>query len=470
MPNNSLFNPLEHNAELEDIKVGNYQQELYNFTYGLLQDKWEAFSSTKSSEIDNNIVFPIMDQPGLRCTAAIAKKISSKEEPVEIQINFFGTIDFSSMLADMEKGGPGQETLQRYEEKLLKQVDSLLQIASEQFPNKNFKLRLAGHSLGGALAKGFAHSVQRACAIQENTPTTILTTIRDQLKEKINSVSPKLFQSLEEKLSADKKKLGKLYSFSKIKGITVYALGAPGLGKTTDQHASLLTYYHKPDFLSVYHHYHQKDIIPKFGDTEFLAGMNGIYPRINTNKAIEYNLTITSDEVNKAHTLPFPGITKHVMAAHNKKILRKHPGLTKEQVRESDLNHSKVFNLGEASHILNKFTFSRFKIALRKCAFFVMKTFARIKGLSKYISLLESLPTREIVIDSKILRNYFIEDPSIKLSSVCNNAATIPHFFNWKKRRERIFSRRIHGVPASKNPNTIVVSEQFKRLIKLCHN
>lgn len=40
--------------------------------------------------------------------------------------------------------------------------------------------------------------------------------------------------------------------------MTVYALGAPGLSKKTDRHASLFTYYHPVDFLNVYNHYHRK--------------------------------------------------------------------------------------------------------------------------------------------------------------------------------------------------------------------
>lgn len=59
------------------------------------------------------VVFPILNEPGVRCTAAIKKYPDSG--PIEIQINFFGTRDFASEIVDMDEGGPGQEAIKKYE-------------------------------------------------------------------------------------------------------------------------------------------------------------------------------------------------------------------------------------------------------------------------------------------------------------------------------------------------------------------
>lgn len=70
-------------------------------------------------------VYPLMDQPGLRCTATLPADINN-QGPIELQLNFFGTIDWASKAADVDEGGPGQETLKRHEVTLLKQVHSVL--------------------------------------------------------------------------------------------------------------------------------------------------------------------------------------------------------------------------------------------------------------------------------------------------------------------------------------------------------
>lgn len=207
----------QNDKELKDIKRGLYQGQLYSFTYELPKNR-KSGSRLPVGPIEKAVgisqdratymVYPIMDQPGLKCTAAISKQVSLG--PIEIQINFFGTIDFASLSADIERGGPGQQTLKEHEAKLLKQVNSLIESMSAIHPNKTFRLRLAGHSLGGALAKGFAHSMQRACAIQENTPEAIVMKIKRELKEEAsieNTVSDQVFQSLQKKLKADQDKL-----------------------------------------------------------------------------------------------------------------------------------------------------------------------------------------------------------------------------------------------------------------------
>ncbi|MFT4060300.1 MAG: hypothetical protein QM652_12225 [Legionella sp.] len=383
------------NKELENIQKGLYQHQLYTFTYHLSPDSHKSTRLNKNcliKEIDYNQnkaryrVYPLMDQYGLRCTAAIP--ISIPSGPIELQINFFGTIDFAAEIADMEKEGPGQETLKKHEIKLLEQINSMIEQLNAIHPNKTFRLRLAGHSLGGALAKGFAHSLQRACAVQKNTPSTIIKNIKEELGKEIqinNSILPKVLQSLEKKLVVDKDKFKKFKALNKIEGITVYAAGAPGLGKTTDQHASLLTYNHQPDFLRVYNHFHREDIIPKFGTTEFLSGKNGITPRITTNKVIQYDIEITDEEIKKSLPGAFPGMTSRVMAAHNKLIYNSNQPI-----------QSTIFEFKEFDYLLEKFPFSIYKRALYDALFLFKRFLASFETMTKLIPSLKSWPEEVI--------------------------------------------------------------------------
>jgi len=394
-----------NNKELENIKRGLYQHQLYLFTDQSLsildssayRELVAGQNNKQYQDCTGYKLFPLMNQWGLRCTAAIPKQVSSG--PIEIQINFFGTIDFSSLVADLERGGPGQKTLKKHEGKLLKQINDLLMLMSNTYPNKTFRLRLAGHSLGGALAKGFAHSMQRACAVQESEAEAVILKIKKEINEETqikNIVSPELYQNLEKKLKVDKNKFKGLNALSKIEGITVYALGAPGVSKTIDRHASLLTYYHQPNFLNMYNHYHQEDIIPKFGNTEFFSGKNGIVPRVTVNKVIRYDVDISKKEEEMCKSLPFPHITRRVMAAHNKLIYNNEQPI-----------QSTVIELAESKDLSEKFTFSVFRRALYEAAFFFLKFIASFETMVKLIPYLSSFPETNI----KISDLQELEDP-----------------------------------------------------------
>lgn len=297
--------PYHEDNEISSIINGCYQDQLYQFTHS---NRYSIFQS-KTQPVPGYTVHPLLNKPGFRCTAAVADKIEG--DTVELHINFLGTIDFASLKADVDKEGPGQQLLKKYEEDLIKKVNTMILQLSSQYPDKKIRLRVAGHSLGGSLAKGFAHTIQRACVVQhpDLDGTGILNTI---VQAGFKPTNP---ERLRKKLDSDRVKFGKLDGLKKLAGVTVYALGSPGVGKITDEDATALSYAHDSHFLRVYNHYHEEDDIRRFGEVEFLSGQCG-KPNIKVNRAVSYNGQIEQYRKDRVEGLPFPGIGKTVMAAH----------------------------------------------------------------------------------------------------------------------------------------------------------
>lgn len=234
----------------------------------------------------------------------------------------------------------------------------MIEHLAEKYPNRPINLRINGHSLGGSLAKGFAHSIQRALAVQDKKPEEVVSEIAKRLAkkekeqqaggERINANSPIYnspetqndLQSLSRQLEKDKKNFTRLKSLERLNKVTVYALGSPGVSKKTDDHATLLTYSHDSNFLSVYNHFHEEDLITKFGESEFLSGRK-ITPNIATNKNVVFKVGVTKWEIASEGTLPFPGITKKVMAVHNKMIFWHNQDFPENRVqtRVSDIHN-----------------------------------------------------------------------------------------------------------------------------------
>ena len=404
--------------ELQDIQRGLYQIQLLSFTYdlpsdlknpddyGLFRRKAQEISAGKNDENQQNdkstyIVYPIMDEYGFRCTAAIPK--SSNSVPMEIQINFYGTVDFAAKASDLDKGGPGQISLKIHEAKLMEKVNHLIQQMALEYPHQTFKLKIAGHSLGGALAKGFAHSFQRALAVQHHTPDGIINIIKSELRKEhacTKDYQPAI-DSLRNKLQDDKASFHHLRALKKIEKITVYSLGAPGVSIETDRHATLLTYYYSPDFLRVYHHFHEEDIIIKFGECEFLSGKNGV-PRVLINKAIQFQINLSPNEIEKHVSLPFPGISNRVMAAHNKLIYR-----STEEVKSTILESKNTQQLSD------KFVFSPIRQLLYRIAFCFAKFAASFKTMVGIFPSLRSWPAhpidKPIILSEKTTANAAIK-------------------------------------------------------------
>lgn len=391
--------------ELADVRSGLYMSQIADWTTTMASWEPTHFLSRRAETmifskegVDSKpfTIYPLLDEPGLHCTATIPAEIVSY--PIEISINFFGTLDLASQIADLDKGGPGQETLKKHEAALLKQVHSLLNQLSRLYPDAPLTLRIAGHSLGGALAKGFAHTLQRVCALQNNSPEEILAVIdhnitADNLSTRqsfeVNS------QGLLQKLRQDASIFKDLPDFQRIGGISVYAAGAPGISFKTDQDATLLTYFQDADFLRVYQQFHAEDIITKFGDCEFLSGSHGI-PRIKVNKAIQYQTNITEDKVaDQKYVLPFPHITARVMVAHC-------VGIDKNAPQEID-------DLPQCKRITEKFAFSAFRITLYRYLFSLASL------LSHWVPALNSYPSQPL--------------PEPKLIKPDNKLATAPNGF-----------------------------------------
>ncbi|KTC86310.1 hypothetical protein [Legionella brunensis] len=381
-------NHLRVATEKEHVISGWYQRELYEFTYEYRhynkksknvevnlsrESVLKRVNNTGASNTESTYqVCLLMNEPAFRCTASIPNKI---ENPLEIQINFFGTIDFASKSVALDEGGPGQELIKKHEEKLLEQVNFLMEQISLIHPGQTFRLRIAGHSLGGALAKAFTHTVQRGIAVQDREPGEIIKRISSQYSDSHQHQQELIV--LERNLEQDKEKFCNNKQLKKIEGITLYALGAPGIGKEMDAHASLMTYDQNSNFLRAYHHQHEEDIITRFGETEFLSGTR-IKPNINVNLHIVYKVKIKESEL-RYERLPFPGCDKKVMAAHNKLIF----GLIVE---------SMIQELSE-SNLAKKFEFHPLRYSLYRGIKDVAVLCAKNPLFFKTIDSLSTLPT-----------------------------------------------------------------------------
>jgi hypothetical protein len=327
--------------EQQYILDGLYQAMIYRF-YGL-RTSIDWVSRPKSFDLCGNKktydFCLLMDEPGLRCASGI-DQVQTEEGPIEIIVNFYGTLDFASTMADLDKGGPGQELLKRHEHNLVKQLDALMSQLREQNATQHFRLRISGHSLGGALAKGFTHTLQRAIALQCSSPDEVI----NQILENQPKTPLKQLNALRRKLRDDQKKFVGLKHLNSIEGITLYALGAPGISHETDEHASLMTHLHDPNFLRVYHHFHERDIIPQFGEAEFLSG-KVIPPNVATNKEICFLVPLNDWDIKFSQPLPFPGCNKAAMAAHNKIIHgEKNVVSTTRDLNGSDLTNKLKFS------------------------------------------------------------------------------------------------------------------------------
>ncbi|RJT47326.1 hypothetical protein [Legionella taurinensis] len=338
-------NPLDKDGEFERIKSGEYQTKLYQFTY----DNYAAIFQYKNQPVSDYEVHPLLNRPGLRCSAAVATDRSG--DTIELHINFVGTIDFASKHADIDDGGPGQETLKKHEKELINKVNDMVLALSKQHPDKKIRLRVAGHSLGGALAKGFVHTIQRACIAQEEGG-------RDAIMTRISDAGFKHSDEarLRKKLNSDKEKFKNMTGLSQISGVTLYALGSPGVSRATDEDATALSHAHDRDFIRVYNHCEEGDITRRFGESEFLSGRYG-KPNVKVNKAIRYEGEVDEYRKGKVQSLPFPGMTRTVMAKHNLTVLAE--------------NHKRALDITAlmSEKAEEKFDFSVLHWALFKVAF-----------------------------------------------------------------------------------------------------
>lgn len=386
---------LAQNTEEAEILEGFYQKQIYEFTYNSAErvNRHFLFSTPKmvtvghrdslGVKIDYDL-YPVMDQFGIRCTAAIPCEI--KDHIAEIQINFTGTVDFASNYADLERGGPGQKSLKIHEQELLKKVNTLVEQVKNKYPYTDIRLKISGHSLGGALAKGFTHSLQRAIAVQNQSPDEVIDIIKTKMGDKVHEAKKQL-KSLKSTLKEDALKFKNFDALSQVSGITVYALGAPGISKTTDDHASLLTYAKSPSFLRVYNHYHSEDIIRQFGDREFLSGTH-IQPQIKTHKTIQLECEVTDNDILGYDSGPFPGMTARVKAAHNLEIYSLLSN--KREIKQH------VTNTCETAASLEKVTFSEFRWLLYELAFAVLNALSKIEAIANKYYFLRSYKVQEI--------------------------------------------------------------------------
>lgn len=394
-------------SEIDKIRYGEYQSLLEMISSVYSKHSCELTCLNHAGHDESFKIYPLLNKKGLKCSVALPLKLTAD---YQIHLVFLGTIDFASLWADLDFGGPGQETIRRHEQQLLEMLNQLLQQLKEIHPHATFRLRMAGHSLGGALAKGFALTLLRALAIQRNSAEEIIEQITNALREADQPIPRKALHSLKLQLIQDEINFNKYKDLMEIKDLTVYALGSPGISRTTDWHATLLTYFHAPELLKMYHHYHAEDSITQFGESEFLSGKY-ILPRIAVNKAIEYTTVITPKEIENAIPLPFPGVTKRVMAAHCKQV-----GVEKDivQTRIVDLIDSKV---------LEKKEFSTIHRALYRAGFSFFKTLTtNIPRIVRYTSY-QTIP--ESNIDLPILRAH--EFSSVEIEIPRSEPIQIPH-------------------------------------------
>lgn len=436
---NQYFDP--QLIELELIETGVYQKQLYDFTYN---HKWrdkkhkgETFSHQRVTvdtlaharlkddcpypfvtETQSRFnVYPVMDQPGLRCTAALPTDMQ-QDGPIELQLNFFGTIDWASKSADVDSGGPGQKILKKHEQTLLKNLNDMIASLSEQYPGRLINLRISGHSLGGSLAKGFAHSIQRAIAVQDNEPEAVVGKITKKLMKKkvgqkrgddgqarLNHKTERDLERLKQQLKKDRSKFANMEGLKKLNQVTLYALGSPGVSKKTDDHATLLTYFHHRNFLRAYNHFHEKDLITKFGEREFLSGRK-IPPNIVTNKNVVFRVTLTEEEIKGSGTLPFPGITEEVMAVHNKMIA------CHNRISPANPVKTAVFDIhSEQSPSQVKFHFHPLRVFFLTV---IIKSIAAIVGLfqtSKVLNPAEHIKTSAVIAGHDASKPKECKDP-----------------------------------------------------------
>ncbi len=359
--------PLDETSEINDIQSGYYRRQLYEFTYYCITPDYNIFECRGDEPWKklNHSLYPLVNRPGFRCTAAIAEGAT---DPIEIQINFFGTMDFASKYADIDNGGPGQDTLKRYEKELLLKINDMIKNIDTH--GKPIRLKLAGHSLGGSLAKGFCHSIQRACAVQNKTPQEIIDAIKAHPNAQDLVINePRLLK----KLTKDQGQFAGLSELRKISGVTVYALGAPGVSKETDQDATAMSYCQENHFLRVYNQYHEKDLIRKFGESEFLSGKHG-RPNIITHKSFIYDFEISQEKKNAAKALPFPNTGQSVMALHNATIY-------------ANTKHKIIDTLDDTEE---KFVFPLYLWVVYKIAFFIAAQIAKLVNRGKLYSYPET--------------------------------------------------------------------------------
>lgn len=86
-----------------------------------------------------------------------------------IYINWTGTHNVPTIVADLEKGGPGEESYRKEELDILQQINQCVASVAKRSDRK-LNIVVTGHSLGGALAQLNTHTLERAIAtnIYEN--------------------------------------------------------------------------------------------------------------------------------------------------------------------------------------------------------------------------------------------------------------------------------------------------------------
>ncbi len=331
----------EHDLEREftDIKRGFYQHCLYSFTYYLPTDRRHnylfdlkkqevclalsvPFNGLRYQDYVDYYLYPLLNEPGLRCTLAFRDK--PQKQNLEIWINFYGEIDTNGLISLLEKGSPGEETVKKYAYTFETQLCYLLHQLSILYPKKQFHLILAGHSLGGALAMGLIHHLQKSIALQKDNPSLIMNKISKTMPEEMTQHRhfTKDFIVLYNELINHQKKHFHSLVFKKIEGLTLYALNAPGVSQKLNNQAILMSYFFSLDFLRIYHHREKNDELTQFGECQLFAP-NKIYaPHLRVNKVFHFELPLVplpKTEIKLAF-LPFtPSMAKtsHVQSIYD---------------------------------------------------------------------------------------------------------------------------------------------------------
>lgn len=114
----------------------------------------------KNGDIKAFQAHQIIDIKGLRCMAYTS--MATEGEP-EIKVVFMGTTDVASGTLDAQRHSPGYRSMMKREVHILDGLNKLAQELYEQ-TNKNVKIDILGHSLGGALAQHLHAAVSTNCA------------------------------------------------------------------------------------------------------------------------------------------------------------------------------------------------------------------------------------------------------------------------------------------------------------------
>ena len=130
-------------------------QEAYNLE-GVSTIELPSASGTSSTYLVKKVEGHDIE-PGLNAYILYpASPESGSNAPIDIKLVFRGTKDLASVIRDTEAQGAGAWSLEKGATTIFKHLDETLQVLKESHPNRNAKLSISGHSLGGADAQNFA--------------------------------------------------------------------------------------------------------------------------------------------------------------------------------------------------------------------------------------------------------------------------------------------------------------------------